>query len=288
MYGDSQTRVLFDLLTLRINGSHEGLDRNEKHHERQPAFFPYIPPPDLNVNNTRILPNPDSTQIETQKSPNKNDNKNNNGNSTKTNNTNTTQSKTTRNFLNAQNPAAQGASVHYYWNAYLERIFNYPIYEPLNQQKFPTDDHLKETDMILLNTGHWPAGGNFQGGFWTMKRYTAMVEYLMQNMKTIQMQRKFLGYKELKVVWVGILANGMFQNWEKYEAQQDQRGFIRMKMWSEASREIVLRNGFEFIDGYTFTAPWVQQSPDGTHFHTTPGLEALTDEVLHKFNICNN
>jgi hypothetical protein len=34
---------------------------------------------------------------------------------------------------------------------------------------------------------------------------------------------------------------------------------------------VMRKRGIQVIEGNELTAPWVRESPDGTHFHTTPG-----------------
>jgi hypothetical protein len=64
------------------------------------------------------------------------------------------------------------------------------------------------------------------------------------------------------------------------------RNHVRLKIWSEVAEEIMQRKGIRVIDSNGITLPWTPYTLDGSHFHTLPAMDALTDEILHKLNIC--
>ncbi|KAJ3409230.1 Peroxisome chaperone and import receptor [Chytridiales sp. JEL 0842] len=168
----------------------------------------------------------------------------------------------------------------YRWESYLNIFSQYAIGgDRFDGYRYEADRYFQEMDIAFVNTGHWAAAGLQHGGFWNLPKYVSYVEYVLNTMKQINKQQEFYGGKVTRFIWVGVFAVGMFQPegtqaglYKYYSKIIDHRAFYRLKLWSDAVRDMVNDFGFQFIDGNFMTSSWVRESPDGPHFHTTPDV----------------
>jgi hypothetical protein len=134
--------------------------------------------------------------------------------------------------------------------------------------------------------GHWPAGGDWQSGHWSLDRYVTYVSYIASVTTQMQQERIQLKQPPLKFVWINPFNSGSFRPdcLQRFQPSKDQRGFYRMKVWSDHVGSLMRSRGIQVIEGNEFTAPWVRESPDCAHFHTTPGKSA--SELLVLWTLC--
>jgi hypothetical protein len=134
-------RVTFDSMDLRLKGSLEGLDRNEKHHERQPAF--YFPPSDSNSKSSssslseslrRREPGAASSDQQVASTP--------------------TESQSSSGD-NAVDTSRVALKLKYQWDTYLETFSGYALHEPFHQDRYQRDVDFEEVDYVFLNSGRW-------------------------------------------------------------------------------------------------------------------------------------
>ncbi|KAJ3414870.1 Elongation factor 2 [Chytridiales sp. JEL 0842] len=195
--------------------------------------------------------------------------------------------------------AGIGLRVRFKWDPFL-RMFSQYALDDANERfdsntfSYNLDRWLEEVDVAFLNVGHWPSAGLKHGGFWNLKKYIVYVEYVLRVMQQINFQQHLRRKKDsngqrravTRFVWVGVYSMGK-PKWDIV----DHRSMYRLKMWSDAVKNLVNSFGFQFIDGQTMTTSFVGESPDGIHFHTTPdkmvNFTILRELMDKKTNIRN-
>ncbi|ORY40738.1 hypothetical protein BCR33DRAFT_357837 [Rhizoclosmatium globosum] len=182
-----------------------------------------------------------------------------------------------------------GVTMDYTAPSHLEIFYNSDWIKSWDEKSGTrTEEYLAKYDALVMNSGHHPASGQWQGGHYTVQRYVFMLEYVATYMAEVQSRRSSHGYNPLEFVWMGTNAITLINDLtHRHVDWKDWRNNYRFRIWNEYSDEIFLRNGFKVINSYEMTLPWAQDSPDQSHMHTLPAMEAQADEVLHKLNLCN-
>ncbi|KAI8620459.1 hypothetical protein BC830DRAFT_1099302 [Chytriomyces sp. MP71] len=154
------------------------------------------------------------------------------------------------------------------------------------------DRKLKVFDSILFNTGMWPMSGIRDGGHFTAARYRAMLFWIAESLMEIQHRRPTMKREPLTLVWHGLSAFPLTKAKDidgDAKKRKDWRNPYRLKLWSDIADEVFAGHyslRVRRINSFDMTLPFIFDSPDGGHFYMTPAVEAETDEILHKLNIC--
>ncbi|KAJ3409231.1 hypothetical protein HDV05_004547, partial [Chytridiales sp. JEL 0842] len=156
-------------------------------------------------------------------------------------------------------PNSRKLRLKYRWDTFLSIFGEYArgSDDRFDGYNYEADRYLQEIDVAFVNTGHWPAAGRQLGGFWSLRKYTSYVEYLLNTMKQINKQQQFYGGKVTRFIWVGAFSVGMF----KPEGSQISHYLYYKEKLDHRT----------FYNGNFMTSSWVIESPDGAHFDTTPG-----------------
>ncbi|KAJ3230049.1 hypothetical protein HDU81_004810 [Chytriomyces hyalinus] len=156
------------------------------------------------------------------------------------------------------------------------------------------DRRLIELNSVLFNFGMWPMSGIRDGGHLTAGRYKAMLIWAVENMMETNHRRGSMNAEPITFVWHGISSYPVAKPQEMTEdtkLRKDWRSAYRLKIWSDLADQVLtstpqLETSIRRINSFELTHPFLHDSPDGGHFFRTPAVEAETDEILHKLNIC--
>ncbi|TPX78526.1 hypothetical protein CcCBS67573_g00230 [Chytriomyces confervae] len=156
------------------------------------------------------------------------------------------------------------------------------------------DRRLREFNSVLFNVGMWPMSGIRDGGHFTANRYKAMLTWAAENMMEANRRRASMNVEPLTFVWHGISSFPVTKPQEiTYDSKlrKDWRNPYRLKIWSDLAEQVLtstpqLETSIRRINTFELTHPFIHDTPDGGHFFRTPAVEAETDEILHKLNIC--
>ncbi|KAJ3211861.1 hypothetical protein HDU82_004675 [Entophlyctis luteolus] len=255
MEGDSHSRVLWLLTDLRLRGSKQALEQNIKYHYLRSKYF-------------------DSTKMKSGES----------------------------NSVEMSEDGMASADDHRLQLPHLD--FEYATRTHLNDWvdsgKYVTegDGDLLESqaerdkdknDAIVLSAGHWPASGVWAGGHFNIPQYESFVEYAMQRVEWSNHRRASLKKKDRwDIIWFGVPAfTQQSDSNNSYASRLDWRTNYRLKLFSDVAERVVKRYPtVKVMNTFEIAFPWTQECPDGAHFLTTPALDAMVDEFLHKLNLC--
>ncbi|KAJ3063402.1 hypothetical protein HDU98_000789, partial [Podochytrium sp. JEL0797] len=151
----------------------------------------------------------------------------------------------------------------------------------------PAEKELMDRDVAVLNTAQHPASGMFNGGHFTTQRYEHLLEYASDYAQFINGKRASYDKAPLEFIWLG--NNGIYTDPDLNSGaakSKDWRTNYRMKIWGDFAERVLRRTGWKMINSFEHTFPWLQESPDHAHMHTTPALDAQVDKLLHKLNLC--
>ncbi|KAJ3415559.1 hypothetical protein HDV05_004610 [Chytridiales sp. JEL 0842] len=193
-------------------------------------------------------------------------------------------------------PNSPAFKLKYLWEEYLTLFQRYGLTtETFDGMKYGPDHLFTGVSTAFINTGQWPAAGLPHGAFWSMGKYKAHVTYILHTIRQINKQQIATGIPPTRFVWIGVFSTGLLTpEWGNpgmyawHERIFDQRGYYRLKMWSDEIRKVVEGFGVQFIDGNRLTSNWIRESPDGPHFHSTPAMEGVVDMILHSAALCDD
>ncbi|KAI8827449.1 hypothetical protein BJ741DRAFT_675181 [Chytriomyces cf. hyalinus JEL632] len=156
------------------------------------------------------------------------------------------------------------------------------------------DRRLREFNSVLFNVGMWPMSGIRDGGHFTAGRFKAMLTWAVENMMETNHRRGSMNAEPLTFVWHGISSYPVAKPQEftqDTKLRKDWRSAYRLKIWSDLADQVLtstpqLETSIRRINTFELTHPFIHDTPDGGHFFRTPAVEAETDEILHKINIC--
>ncbi|KAJ3225567.1 hypothetical protein HDU81_007785 [Chytriomyces hyalinus] len=167
----------------------------------------------------------------------------------------------------------------------------------IEDESFPEtniiDRKLREYDSVMFNVGMWPMSGIRVGGHFTAGRYKTMLAWAAENMMEVNHRRASMKAEHLIFIWHGLPSYPLITNvTEKIMIKKDWRSPYRLKIWSDIADDVLsstlqLSSSIRIINAFELTHPFIHDAPDAAHFYKTPAVEAETDEILHKLNICN-
>ncbi|KAJ3235465.1 hypothetical protein HDU78_005216 [Chytriomyces hyalinus] len=156
------------------------------------------------------------------------------------------------------------------------------------------DRRLREFNSVLFNVGMWPMSGIRDGGHFTASRFKAMLTWAAENMMETNHRRGSMGVEPLSFIWHGIASFPVTRPQdidEDAKMRKDWRSPYRLKLWSDLADQVLtstpqLATSIRRMNAFDLTLPFIHDTPDRGHFFKTPAVEAETDEILHKLNIC--
>ncbi|KAI8836089.1 hypothetical protein BJ741DRAFT_198564 [Chytriomyces cf. hyalinus JEL632] len=170
-------------------------------------------------------------------------------------------------------------------------------YRGIEDESYPEtnkiDRKLKGYDSVLFNVGMWPMSGIQVGGHFTAGRFKTMLAWAAENMMEVNHRRASMKATPLIFVWHGLPSYPLMKAVnEKTIIIKDWRSPYRLKIWSDIAEHVLsstlqLSSSVRIINTFELTHPFLHDAPDAAHFYKTPAVEAETDEILHKLNICN-
>ncbi|KAJ3210659.1 hypothetical protein HDU82_007634 [Entophlyctis luteolus] len=148
---------------------------------------------------------------------------------------------------------------------------------------------LKDFDSLVLNSGSWEMLGIIRGGHFTASRFEAMLILCAETILEINRRRALLQKKDLQVIWLGIPATWQTETDVPYFWQtKDWRSPYRLKIWSDIAHKICSKYGFQIINLFDMSLPFVNKFHDGVHHIGTPVADATVDELLNSLNMCGH
>ncbi|KAJ3200095.1 hypothetical protein HDU82_009188 [Entophlyctis luteolus] len=259
MQGDSHTRVLWFLTDLRLKGSKEPLEKNLKHHYIRSKYYD-LNAMEPNVTNYIDL-NEDGVYLGVEED-------------------------------DSRLPMS-GVDLEYcsrtHMNDWIESS-KYVMQWDESTSETVGEREQDKNDAIVLSVGQWPASGIWAGGHYTLEHYEDMVEYGMHRLELSNHRR--VSMKEKKpwdVIWFGVPGFMQYTDGANHYADWlDWRTNYRLKLYSDLANRVMLRYPHvKRMNTFDISFPWTQECPDGAHYLTTPALDAMVDEFLHKLNLCN-
>ncbi|KAJ3030915.1 UNVERIFIED_CONTAM: hypothetical protein HDU68_007276 [Siphonaria sp. JEL0065] len=152
------------------------------------------------------------------------------------------------------------------------------------------DRNLKRFDAMVFNVGMWPMSGIRDGGHFTAARFKAMLYWSAEAMMEMNRRRVIAMKREpIVIVWHGLASYPVFTNFDDDDKKRkDWRSPYRLKIWSDIAEQVLSNYGIRRLNAFELTMPFIYETPDGGHYYKTPAVEAETDEMLHKLNICGS
>ncbi|KAI8621258.1 hypothetical protein BC830DRAFT_1095439 [Chytriomyces sp. MP71] len=261
--GDSQSRLVWDQLDLRLAGDKTHHQENKKLGHRHTSYFSAK----------------DIKAVDLKKRPNVT---NRFGHSTNDGPDNDIPLDDPRFKMNRLRTNFIGTVSH--MNMHYEKIKDWDD----EMQVTAADKFFGNFDAILVNVGHWPASGNWAGGHFSIERYVDLIEYASNFMLVLNSRRHIFGKKAINYVWEGINAFKIEPDSDGFAAKgKDWRIDYRLRIFSDFAERTFRRRGIKMMNSFDMTLPWAQESWDKAHLYNLPALDAQVDELLHKWNICN-
>ncbi|TPX75015.1 hypothetical protein CcCBS67573_g03737 [Chytriomyces confervae] len=167
------------------------------------------------------------------------------------------------------------------------------IEDKSNPETNKVDRRLKAYDSVIFNVGMWPMSGIRVGGHFTAGRYKTMLAWAAENLMEVNHRRASMKVEPLIFVWHGLPSYPLMKTVnEKIRIKKDWRSPYRLKIWSDIAEHVLSStlqrsSSIRVINAFELTHPFLHDAPDAAHFYKTPAVEAETDEILHKLNICN-
>ncbi|KAJ3350864.1 hypothetical protein HDU83_009392 [Entophlyctis luteolus] len=169
-----------------------------------------------------------------------------------------------------------------------------PGYEPKGtpEREFETneiDRRLKYFDSLVFNLGMWQMTAIRDGGHFTSARYRAFLTHIAETMMEINRRRSAMNREPMLFIWNGLPTYPVFQNFDEDDKiKKDWRSPYRLKIWSDIADDTLAKYAhMRRLDAFGMTMPFLYETPDSAHFFKTPAVEAETDELLHKLNLCD-
>ncbi|KAJ3073604.1 hypothetical protein HDU99_001874 [Rhizoclosmatium hyalinum] len=265
--GDSQSRIVWDLLDARLAGHKESIQANEKLGNRDTLYFSTNDLKNFTQVKNRFLLKDDDEEPK-KKAKDVNSGK----------------------VVPVSDPRRKLHRLHSKYVGFETHLYSHinPIREWDDEKKVTSGDKFYSNyDAVLVNAGHWPASGLWAGGHFSIERYVDLIEYASDFMLVLNSRRHIFGKGPINYVWEGVNAFKIDDNVEGFAAKgADWRINYRLKIYSDFAERVFRRRGIKQMNSFDITLPWSQDSPDGAHLYTLPALDAQVDELLHKWNLC--
>ncbi|ORY50347.1 hypothetical protein BCR33DRAFT_781096 [Rhizoclosmatium globosum] len=141
-------------------------------------------------------------------------------------------------------------------------------------------------DAYVFNFAAWALQSERLGGHYTVQRFQNALDFGTDLLTRVNSLRQVhFGKKEVDVVWMGITAFPVQED-RRYRKEGDWRTNYRMRVLSEYAEKVARRRGFKILNTFEGSLPWTEFTKDGSHFDSTPAMDAWVDEVFHKLNLC--
>ncbi|KAI8841062.1 hypothetical protein BJ741DRAFT_705860 [Chytriomyces cf. hyalinus JEL632] len=156
------------------------------------------------------------------------------------------------------------------------------------------DRKLREFDSVLFNVAMWPMSGVRDGGQYSAGRFKAMFSWIVETMMEMNHRRGSMNVGPINFIWHGVSSYPLTRTQDINDdtpIRKDWRSPYRLKIWSDLAENILtpsvqLATSIRRVDTFEMTHPFIHEAPDTAHYFTTPAVEAETDDILHKLNLC--
>ncbi|KAI9349720.1 hypothetical protein BDR26DRAFT_915394 [Obelidium mucronatum] len=165
----------------------------------------------------------------------------------------------------------KSTDIEYKYYEFINRFVDTTSYRGWNDEQ-----KMDEAEMDILS------------GHFNTERYVDVLESVVSFLQWINSRRHLKNKKPIEFTWLGNVAFFMTPDKKSGHAVElDWRTNYRFKVWSGYAEKVFRRKGMKIMNSFDITLPWTQECPDHNHYHTTPAIEAMLDEALHKLNLCN-
>ncbi|KAJ3168055.1 hypothetical protein HK101_011688 [Irineochytrium annulatum] len=171
-------------------------------------------------------------------------------------------------FEDSSRPDMLSTRIGWFNNPFQEDFLVY--HQSLNHQDeswTDFDDKFLRFDTFFFNGAHWHSSGPPNHGHYTLSRYKAWLNYIVENMGLFSARRGWpRNDKPMRFIWMGVASLPIrVHNTEFYDhhlMRKDWRSHYRFKLMSDAAEEIVGKHGIASFDSFSTTMPWLWESKD--------------------------
>ncbi|TPX47023.1 hypothetical protein SeLEV6574_g02888 [Synchytrium endobioticum] len=147
-----------------------------------------------------------------------------------------------------------------------------------------SESEFQEYDVIVFNTGQWPASGTEGYGQWSTRRYMNLLKLVVET--AVERRARRPKAAPLKLIWLETVAFRI-RNDHWVRDYEDWRTTPRIRYWNDLARDMMKKYDVTVIETFSQTLPMFYQQLDDAHFHGTDAMQAILSLLFHELNLCS-